>query len=71
VLNQVNGHVPLAAVADNVSRQMINQPIIYGEICVLNREFEEIVRFVEFVPKEEIGLGVIGVSKLQSNWKGR
>lgn len=36
---------------------MRDEPVVDGEVCILDHEFKIVVRLVEFVPEEQIGLG--------------
>lgn len=55
-LEQVYGHVPLSAIRDNFIIEMSHDPIVQRKICGVDGKLEEVVAFVELVPKERIGL---------------
>ena len=54
--NQVDNHVPLTTIANEVVREVTDESVINGEVCVLNHELKVIVGFVEFIPEEKIRL---------------
>jgi hypothetical protein len=53
-LEQVDSHVPLTAVTNGVFREEVDQAIIDGQICILDRKLEVIIRLVQLVPEEEV-----------------
>jgi hypothetical protein len=55
-LKDVDDHVPLTTVADEVVRQEINQSVVERLLGILDGEFEIIVGLVQFIPKEQVGL---------------
>lgn len=55
-LKQIDDHVPLAAVADEVARCVYDESLVDGEICMLNGELEVVVRLVQFVPEKQVRL---------------
>jgi len=55
-LEDIDDHVPLTTITDEIVRQEVHQPIIEGLVGVFNREFEVVVRLVQLVPEEQVGL---------------
>ena len=55
-LEDVDGHVPLTAVADGTDRQEVYQPVIDRFVSVLDGKLEVIVSLVQLIPEEQVGL---------------
>lgn len=53
---QVYCHIELAAVTYKVTRKVINKAVVDRKFRVLDGELKIIVRLVQFVPKEQVGL---------------
>jgi hypothetical protein len=53
-LEQIDNHVPLTAVANEVIREEVDQAIIDGQVRILDRKLEVIVRLVQLIPEEEV-----------------
>ena len=55
-LEDVDDHIPLATVTDEVVRQEVNEPIIERFFGILNGEFKIVVGLVQLIPEEQVGL---------------
>lgn len=55
-LENVDGHIPLTAVADEIGRQEAHQPVIEWLVGILDGKLEVIVSLVQLVPEEQVGL---------------
>jgi hypothetical protein len=55
-LKQINNHFQLTTIADKVIRKEVDQAIIDGQLRILYRKLEVIIRLVQFVPEEEVRL---------------
>ena len=55
-LEQVHDHVPLAAIANELVGEILDEAVVDGELGVLDGKFEVVVGLVQLVPEEEIGL---------------
>ena len=55
-LKDIDDHIPLTAIADEVIRQKVHQTVIKRLVGVLNGEFEVVVGLVQFIPEEQVGL---------------
>ena len=55
-LEQIDNHVPLAAIADEVVRKVVDKPVIDWQVGMLDRKFEVVVGLVQLVPEEEVVL---------------
>ena len=55
-LEEVDDHIPLATITNEVVRQEIHQPIIERLVGVLDGEFKIVVGLVQFIPEEQVGL---------------
>lgn len=53
-LDEVDNHIPLATVADEVSRQVANQPVVNGSVGKLDGVLQEVVAFVQLVPEVQV-----------------
>jgi hypothetical protein len=53
-LKQVDSHVPLTAVANEIIRKEVDQAVINRQVCVLDRKLEVIVGLVQLIPEEEV-----------------
>ena len=51
-LEQVDHHVPLTTVADEVTRKVTNEPIIEWAPGFLDCQFEIIIGLVKFIPEK-------------------
>lgn len=56
MFHDIDYHVPLTTVGNEIAREMVDEPVIDGKVRVLNHELEIIIRLVQFVPEEQIGL---------------
>lgn len=55
-LKDIDGHVPLTAVADEIGRQESHQPVIKWPVGGLDDKLEVIVSLVQLVPEEQVRL---------------
>jgi len=55
-LEDIDDHVPLTTITDEIVRQEVHQPIIERLVGVLDGEFEVVVGLVQLVPEEQVGL---------------
>lgn len=55
-LDQVDNHVPLATVADEVVGKVGDEAVIDGKFSMLDHELKVIVGLVELVPEKEVRL---------------
>jgi hypothetical protein len=55
-LEEVNGHIPLATVREDLTGEVVDHTVIERGVGRFYGEFEEVVGLVEFVPKEGICL---------------
>ena len=67
---EIDDHVPLSAVADEIATKEIDETIIEREVCVLKRELKVIIRLVELVVEEQVGLYNLYVRLGQIKKKG-
>lgn len=51
-LKQVDDHVPLATVADQITREVSNEAIIEWTAGFLDRQLKVIIGLVEFIPEK-------------------
>jgi hypothetical protein len=54
VLKDVDNHVPLTSVTDEVVRKEVNQSVIKRKFCVLNGKLKVIVALVELIIEEQV-----------------
>ena len=55
-LEDIDDHVPLTAITDEIVRQEVHQSIVERLVGVLNGKFEVVVGLVQLVPEEQVGL---------------
>jgi len=55
-LKQVNDHVPLATIANQIASKVSNEAIIERTAGFLDCQLEVIIGLVEFIPEEQVGL---------------
>jgi hypothetical protein len=53
-LEQVDSHVPLTAVANEIIREEVDQAVINRQVCVLDRKLKVIIGLVQLIPEEEV-----------------
>ena len=53
-LKDVDDHVPLTSITDEIVRQEIHQPIIERLVGILDGEFEVVVGLVQLIPEEQV-----------------
>lgn len=53
-LNKIHDHVPLTAITDEVTRQIVDKPIVNGLICEFDGVLEEVIALVQFIPEEQV-----------------
>jgi hypothetical protein len=51
-LEQVNNHVPLAAIADQVACKVTYEPIVEWAAGFLDGQFKIVIGLVEFIPEK-------------------
>ena len=49
-LEEVDGHIPLSAVGDEVGGEEADEAVVERTVCELDGLLEVVVAFVEFVP---------------------
>ena len=57
-LEQVHDHVPLAAIANELVGEILDEAVVDGELGVLDGKFEVVVGLVQLVPEEEVRLPI-------------
>ena len=57
-LEQVHDHVPLAAIANELVSEILDEAVVDGELGVLDGKFEVVVGLVQLVPEEEVRLQI-------------
>lgn len=67
-LKEVDNHVPLASVADEVGREMRDEPVVDGQVGVLDHELEVVVGLVELIVEEQIRLQPFFVIHLNTSF---
>lgn len=55
-LKDVDHHIPLTTITDEIVRQEVHQTIIERLVGVLDRKFEVVVGLVQLIPEEQVGL---------------
>jgi hypothetical protein len=58
-LKQINNHFQLTTVADKVIHEEVEQAIIDGQVRILHRKLEVIIRLVQLSQKKRYDYGIL------------